>query len=316
MDSPPVALCIFNRPDKTARTFEMIRQARPAILFVIADAPRTEKERDLCNATRAVTEHIDWPCDVRRKYAETNMGCECVRSGISWVFTQVDRAIILEDDCVPHPDFFPFCAELLERYKDEKRIMCIAGTNFQQGNKKFVCPESYYFATVLQQQGWATWRRAWNLYDSTLSAWPALEQSGALKEIFPDPAVREHWRYKYQGYYDNPLKTNWDSKWAFTCVFHRAYCITPKVNFISNIGYGSDATHTTTAAPGKANLPVYPLEFPLTHPTIIAPNENADAYEAKHYRGINLYAYQRILWFFKSHFPKIYQSTKHVLKPS
>jgi hypothetical protein len=316
MNSTPIAFFIFNRPDKTARVFEAIREARPWQLFIIADGPRNEDERDRCNAARAVTEQVDWPCEVRRDYAPTNKGCdERIPSGISWVLNQVDRAIILEDDCLPHTDFFDFCDELLERYSQDERVMHISGTNFQHGNRGFKCAESYYFSTIPQTQGWATWRRAWKLFDPSLRELPEIEKSGLLSEIFRDPAVRDHWSYKFN-LFRNQILTNWDGRWAFACASHRGYSIVPRVNLISNIGYGPDATHTKNIRSGKANIPVRSIGFPLIHPTTIMPNENADAYEAKYYRGINLRLYQRVVWFSKSHFPKTHRLAKRIFKES
>src|SRR3954464_11532865 len=113
--SVPVVFIIFNRPDTTRRVFEMIRAARPRKLLVIADGPRANRpgEAEKCAATRAIIDGVDWGCEVQRNFSEANMGCRLrVSSGITWAFELVDKAIILEDDCVPSPSFFPFCAEL------------------------------------------------------------------------------------------------------------------------------------------------------------------------------------------------------------
>lgn len=170
----PVAFMIFNRPEKTARVFAEIRKARPTQLFIVADGPRTEQEKEKTDATRAVTEHIDWECEVKRNYSDVNVGCKMrVSSGISWIFENVENAIILEDDCVPEQSFFPYCQELLERYKDDTRIMHISGDNFEWGRTgNFESDASYYFSRIPHVWGWATWRRAWNLYDINMTSWP------------------------------------------------------------------------------------------------------------------------------------------------
>lgn len=130
----PVAFLIFNRPDTTARVFEEIRRARPPKLLVVADGPRFNHfgEAEKVAATRAIVEQVDWPCEVLKNYAETNLGCKRrVSSGFDWVFQTAEEAIILEDDCLPHPTFFRFCEEVLEKYRDDKRGLHISGDNFQ-----------------------------------------------------------------------------------------------------------------------------------------------------------------------------------------
>jgi hypothetical protein len=119
MVQSPIVFLIFNRPEETARTFAAIRAVRPARLLVVADGPRAGRrgEEELCRRTRSVIDGVDWPCEVLRNFSGANMGCgRRVASGFDWAFAQVEEAIILEDDCLPDPSFFPYCAELLERW--------------------------------------------------------------------------------------------------------------------------------------------------------------------------------------------------------
>jgi hypothetical protein len=135
----PVALIIFKRPDTTERVFETIRQAKPPKLLVVADGPRTDQpgEAEKCAATRAIIDRVDWDCEVLKNYSDSNLGCGLrPATGISWVFEQVEEAIVLEDDCVPHPTFFRFCEELLEYYRHDERIMSISGINPYFGRRR------------------------------------------------------------------------------------------------------------------------------------------------------------------------------------
>ena len=165
MKTAPVLLIIFNRPDTTARVFEAIRAARPTELYIAADAPRENRSEDkrLCEEAKKITEKIDWPCEVHRLYQEKNLGCKRGPiASITWFFENVEAGIILEDDCVPHPSFFAFCSELLEKYADDKRIMHVSGNNFQFG--KMRGDASYFFSEYTLSWGWATWRRAWQRF--------------------------------------------------------------------------------------------------------------------------------------------------------
>jgi len=171
----PVVLIIFNRPPTTERVFAEIAKARPQKLFVVADGPRPERsgEAEKCAAARAVIDRVDWECEVLRNYAEVNLGCrQRPPTGISWVFEQVAEAIILKDDCVPHPTFFRFCEELLEKYREDERVMHISGSNFQPGYTRG--PFSYYFSRFNPIWGWASWRRAWQHYDLNMKLWAEL----------------------------------------------------------------------------------------------------------------------------------------------
>jgi len=110
----PVAFFIFNRPDLTRLSFERIASYQPHRLYLIADAARSDAERERVEATRAVVEQIDWPCEVARVYAEKNMGCkQRLVSGLQYVFERETQAIIVEDDVLAHPDFFEFCHTML-----------------------------------------------------------------------------------------------------------------------------------------------------------------------------------------------------------
>lgn len=302
----PVAFLIFNRPEHTKRSFAAIRAARPKRLFIIADGPRTPEEKRLCEEVRNITEKIDWDCQVERKYSDINLGCDpCSTAGISWVFTKVDRLIFIEDDGLPHPDFFPYCNELLEKYKDDTRIMNISGDNFHQKNLEFSCQESYFFTSIPLMHGFATWRRAWNLYDDTMSKWPEVKKRGLLDSIFVDFATRTHFSYKFDQYYNGAL-TNWDGKWTFAHIINRSLSISPQVNLVTNIGYGQDATNSKNSEDWKANLPTKPLPFPIVHPQIIMLDPQNEKYAFAHIFGINRQRKQRMLNVVKYYFPKIY----------
>ena len=175
MTRAPVAFIFFKRLGTARDVFARIRAAQPSRLYLIADGWRNEAERVKCEAVRAYVENaIDWPCELNKNYSDANLGCKNrIASGISWVFEQEEEAIILEDDCVPDPTFFRFCDELLERYRTEPRVMQITGGFIQHNNPRFNAEEkSYYFSQFAEISGFATWRRAWKLFDVNLTEWP------------------------------------------------------------------------------------------------------------------------------------------------
>jgi hypothetical protein len=275
----PVALILFNRPDTTARVFAEIARAKPKKLFLIADGPRLQVPTDVekCAAARAVVAHVDWECEVQRKYSDGNLGCGmCPATGLTWVFEHVDRTIVLEDDCVADPSFFPFCGEVLERYRDDERVMHVAGNNFQ--DKKRFGNTSYFFSRHnICLGGWATWARAWRCYDIELKRWPALRDTPWLDYIVGEPRGAAVWRRIFDEAHAAGKRASYsDYQWTFTCWAENGLSVIPNVELCRNIGFDQDATHIfSTDCPWRV-AQTEPMKFPLVHPSGVTPDAAAD----------------------------------------
>jgi hypothetical protein len=273
----PVALIIFNRPEATARVFAEIARQQPRTLLVVGDAARDGRagEGGRVAAARAiVTDGVNWECDVVTNFAERNLGCRVrVSSGIDWIFQQVERAIILEDDCVPHASFFRFCEELLERYAGDQRVSQINGVNFQGGFR--LNDDSYYFSRYSHVWGWASWRDRWQgMYDVNLGLWPRIRDEGRLVDLVGGSREAGFWAPIFEGVYRGEIDT-WDFQWAFACMIAGAVSALPNQNLISNIGFGADATHTVVAD-SLSELPRHEMIFPLKHPIGTFPSRTLD----------------------------------------
>lgn len=282
----PIVFIIFNRPDKTREVFEKIREAKPLKLFVIADGPRKEIKDDkwLCIETREVIRDIDWECEVHTNFSEVNLGCKNrVSSGLDWVFKNVEEAIILEDDCVPDLSFFQFCQELLEKYRDDKRVMMISGNNFLDEELK--TDDSYYFSIYTHIWGWATWQRAWKLYDSEMELWPSFRDQGLLRDIHQNVDVAIYWFEILNNTYFGKIET-WDYAWMFTCWRNNGLSILPNINLVKNIGFGPNATHTKSNNTRSSNLSSHRMAFPLMHPRFITRNKLADDFTSEIHFGV------------------------------
>lgn len=271
----PIAFIVFNRPGTTIRVFEEIRRIKPRKLLVVADGPRANRlgDADKCAQVRAIVEQVDWPCEVLRNYAVSNMGCKKrVSSGLEWVFEQVEEAVILEDDCLPHPTFFLFCEQLLERYRDDERVGIISGDNFLFGEQ--LMADSYYFSRYSHIWGWATWRRTWQSYDVDMKQWPVLKKSGWLNNILHDNKMVTYWTHIFDAVYYNKIKT-WDYQLVFSNMLNSKLNIMPNRNLVSNIGFGNEATLTTEISE-FSEMPVSEMKFPLVHPDVMMRNAIAD----------------------------------------
>ncbi|OGU28258.1 MAG: hemolytic protein HlpA-like protein [Ignavibacteria bacterium GWA2_35_9] len=279
----PVAFLIFNRPETTIKVFEEIKKARPKKLFVVADGPRSNNQQDLegCTAARKIIDTVDWDCEVLKNYSDINLGCkQRVSSGITWVFDNSEEAIFLEDDCLPHQSFFRYCQELLAYYRNDERIMMISGDNFQDGRK--VTENSYYFSSYSHIWGWASWKRAWRKYDVEMKLWPAIRKSKYLDYWLSNKKAVTHWKEEFRRIYNHKINT-WDFQFLFACWINQGFSILPEVNLVSNIGFGTGASHTDNKNNKASNIPVKEIHFPLKHPDFVMRNLEADIYEEENY---------------------------------
>jgi hypothetical protein len=272
----PVALIVFNRPQTTQRVFDAVASVRPSKLLVVADGPRASKpdEESLCSQVREIVRAVDWPCELLTNFSKNNLGCqERVISGLDWVFSEVEEAIILEDDCLPSVSFFPFCQELLEKYRGDDRVASISGTNLVE---RYVnIEDSYFFSQLGGIWGWATWRSAWFRYDRQLKDWPKLRRENMLSEIFDRRNAVAYWTGIFDAMHENRGPNTWDYQWLYTRLKDHALTIVPRVNLIANIGFGIGSTHTRQVDP-RLTPSTKTIEFPLRHPSSFIPLRSVD----------------------------------------
>lgn len=280
----PVAIIFFNRADTLQEVFSAVRKARPSKLFLIQDGARKDKvdEYEKVLACRKVVEEIDWECDVVRDYSDENLGCgKRVSSGLTNAFRKVDRLIILEDDCVPNQSMFSFCAEILERYKDDDRINMISGMN-HLGTADFH-GDSYCFCKTGAIWGWATWKRVWDLYEFEMS-------------FFKDDYIMDIFRNsRFSKYYINnsiavgqarqasldkgERLTAWTYQFGMLRHLYSQMVVVPNKNLVSNIGLSDETTHSVSSLKmvPKGLQRVFfmetpEMEFPLRHPKYMMEN--------------------------------------------
>ncbi len=267
----PVLLIPFRRPDKIKRLIEALAKVQPKHVFILGDGPRPNNPEEalLCAEARRIATDIPWPCTIHTHFKEKNVGLTPnIVEGIDWFFSHVEMGIIFEDDCIPDPTFFTFCAELLERYKDDPRIMHISGNNFQNGITRG--DGSYYFSHYSHSWGWATWSRAWTQYHEAVANFGTYDQTGRINELLFSRTAKKFWLKVLRN------TAIWDSRWLYTTWYARGLCILPNQNLVSNIGFGADATHTIDET-SQANVPTVPLTT-ITHPSTIAVCKEADDY--------------------------------------
>jgi len=275
----PVAFFIFNRPSLTQQVFAAIARARPSRLLVVGDGPRGDHPNDaeLVRDARRVIDQVEWPCEVVTCYSDFNLGCKRrVATGLDWVFSQVPEAVILEDDTLPDASFFPFCEELLARYRGDERVHMVSGfTIFEPGR---FTEDSYYFSRCYHVWGWAGWARAWSHYDVEMRRWPEVRETRWLVELLGGEAEARIAREIFDSTYAGRV-TTWDFQWVFSSWLRGGVSITPNANLVTNIGYGPLATNERNSDHLVARLGSYSVRFPLRHPCEVEILQVADATE-------------------------------------
>lgn len=290
----PIAVIVFNRPDNVLKLRECLKTEESRTLFVISDGPRPNRpgEYEQVEACRRI--FSDWPGQVHFNFADKNMGCKArVSTGISWVFEQSDCSIILEDDCLPHLDFFKFADELLEKYKNDTRVMSICGTNVFS-DRDYI-NWSYCFSKYQNCWGWATWKRSWDLFDEDLSELHIAKETGLLRGHLGSRRAAMYWHYML-GKVRNGQINSWAYIWTFSAFINHGLHIIPKNNLIKNDGFGNDSTHTTETPTYLSNK-AQPMEFPISHPPAVFPLFQYD--QSIEDTVFSKSIYQRLLWFLR-----------------
>ncbi len=256
----PIAIIIFNRPDHAAQLRQRLQPEESRDLFVISDGTREGRagEAKLVDECRQI--FADWPGEVHVNYAQQNLGCkDRVSSGLNWVFKQTERAIILEDDCLPHPDFFRFCDELLEAYAENETVMSVCGTKtFPQQSPT----SDFIFTKYASSWGWATWRRAWEHYDDQFGTYAPILILKKLRTALGSYRAAVYWFYLIRKVHSGAI-SSWAYCWNITCFLEGGLHAYSNDNLVVNSGFGAEATHTTKKMPYMPNLYCKPLSFPL-----------------------------------------------------
>ena len=281
----PVLLILFNRPQHARQVIEALRIIKPVYVFVAIDGARDDKPQDVVDIQKCLelVDGIDWPCTITKLVRTKNLGCKmAVSSAITWFFDQVEAGVILEDDCLPNPTFFNFCKNLLHRYQYDYRIMHIGGANLYDN---LIWGEfSYFFSCIPHIWGWATWRRAWALYDVEMTDYPQFKRSDRIRKLIPDYSSRSFWERTFDSVYAGNIDT-WDFQWVYALWQNQGLSIIPNQNLISNIGFDEDATHTKMVSE-FSKLPTVDINADkIIHPKFIVINDEAVKYAfAKFYQ--------------------------------
>ena len=280
----PILFIVFNRPNHTRRVLTEILKAEPLELYVCQDGARVGNENDRikCQEVRDVIDELTSVYAKKNKlfklhkhYQPSNLGCgPGPAAGITWFFENVEQGIIIEDDAIPHPDFFGYTEELLGKYQDDTEVRAIGSMNV---DTHMWGDGSYYFSMMNRNLcAWATWRRAWNDFDLYLRdiSWQKLNCT--LNQYGCSFYEREYWLDRLVEAQKNAQGgKSWDMQFFMSIWLHHGKGIIPNVNLSSNIGTVGEGTHLMAKGNMIDNIPTHPI-LPLKHPTCTRIQSEAD----------------------------------------
>ena len=282
MFNTPIILITFNRPDHVRQVLAEILKQEPQDLYICQDGAREGNENDLikCQEVRDVVneltsayaiDHNDFT--LHTLYQEKNLGCgPGPAAGITWFFEHVERGIVMEDDCLPHPDFFAYCEEMLNRYNDNPNVQFINATLYHD---RWNCDASYGFSRYMVTGAWAGWRETWQGFDLDMHTWNAWQFRKQVKRLTNSRTEANWWYWKLKEIQaDTSKKSYWDYQMQMHLFKNEAITIHPKTNLVSNIGFDTEATHTM-ANDGRGGRKVMPI-LPLHHPEVMEINSVMD----------------------------------------
>lgn len=274
MFNTPILLIVFNRPDTTVEVFNSVRQIKPKKLFIAADGPRANNEKDaiMCPKVKEIVSQVDWDCDVFTYYREENAGCaKNVSEAISWFFSKVEYGIILEDDTVPNQSFYTFCEQMLIKYKDEDKIKIISGTSYLVGCKDY--EYDYYYSILPTIWGWATWKRAWAEFTFDI-------ETVDFNLIYNRYKNKIYSKYIYDMINSAILnKHTWDTFWFYNVFCNDGISVVCTKNLVRNIGFqGTHYSVTPDDSYGTLNMPTFdlPIAKKIISPNKIVVNSDLD----------------------------------------
>lgn len=280
MLNTPVLLICFNRADHASQVLAKIVEAKPKDLYVFLDHWREDRpgEQEKCEEVRALIEEIglmNKDITLHTLYPDHNLGCgPGPMTALNWFFSENEMGIVLEDDAVPHPDFFGYCEELLEKYKDDESVRAIGSMHLDD---RTYGDGSYYFSMMNRTFcAWATWARAWKDFDLYHRNVTRKQFDRVLKDYGCALRMREYWCDRLaEVQKDAYHNSSWDQQFWMSIWLHHGKGIMPNVNLSTNIGFDATATHGSDPNSAGANRETFSI-LPLKHPTDTSIHHDAD----------------------------------------
>lgn len=272
----PILLVIYNKVVETHDLFQIIKKIKPAKLYVAADGAAHGDRIDYVNCIRSRAVIMpEWDCDAKFLFKEEHLGkAEMILQAGNWFFKNEPEGIILFDDTVPNLDFFHYCKELLDKYRENKQIVHINGSNL---NRKKIKNEgkSYYFSAYPLSWGFATWADRWKGFDLKMTLLDGENINKMMSPYITSTKEKLYWLRRY-----NILRKHKLDIWEYQYIYYKWYqkglSITPNYNLVTNTGLKNRKRKIRKLMRETKNI------LPLTHPNEIVQSKASDQYAFKH----------------------------------
>ena len=239
----PVVLFVYNRLTHLSKTVEFLQKNELALesdLFIFSDGPKdTEIDRERVFAVRKYIKTIKGFQNVSIVENAHNQGlAKSVIGGVTNVINRYEKVIVLEDDLETSPDFLRFMNEGLDRYKNEKKVMQISSHMFDVNIKS---QTNAIFLPFTTSWGWATWKDAWDCFDSSMLGVEKLKVDRQLQNRFNLDGAYDYFKMlkrQLSGEIDS-----WAIRWYLSVFMLNGLTLYPSKSLVRNIGFDGSGTH-------------------------------------------------------------------------
>ncbi len=258
MITKPLLILAFNRPTHVKRLIDSLRPHAPQKILVSVDGPRIKNKNDSEKIAQVLKEikKIDWTQDIELRIRESNLGLRfAVADAVTWVIDKYGEVIVVEDDIEVGPEFLDFMNQMLDEFRNDVTIGHVSGYNLVPENVITNSQQKFRVSEIPESYAWATWDRAWKLYDPSLS-WAGSQSIKSLKIRLRGLLPAIIWKINFHDARVENLNT-WAYRWVASLWSNQLLCISPNRNLI--VYTGNDiGTHTRTK-PSWRELDITPL---------------------------------------------------------
>lgn len=309
----PILILAYNRDDKLRELIKIIKKINPAKLYFNCDGPKDRNDTLKVNKVKRTI--IDTNISQKKyiKFNKINLGCKnSVQLGIDWFFKKEKMGIILEDDCIPHLNFFYYCKFILKKYQNYSKIFAISGFNYLDGNK--FGDGDYYLSKYFLCWGWATWRRSWLNANKNITFLPRWKKNNFLFKYLQNNSEARYWSIILEKTYKKKIDT-WDYAFMASMWKNEANCILPNYNFIKNVGFDNSSTHSRFAV-----LPLPKVDYRSGHisnfkvPSVLKKYKQSDEILLKKFFRIQNFFYpRRLIYLVRILLSNLYATAKNYI---
>lgn len=238
MKSTGVALFVYNRPWHTEQVLDGLKKNNISELFIFCDGPKSRKGDSKIREIYKLVESINW-CRTIIYKRDKNYGlANSIIEGVNYVLSKKERIIVLEDDCVPSPDFISFMERCLDKYENSDKVMSVTGLNIVDIPKDY--PYDIYFFYRNSSWGWGTWKSSWDKFDYEIKDYKNFIKDKKAQRKFNRGGedLSNMLKKQMEGKIDS-----WSIKWTYAHYKNNGYCVYPIKTRIKNIGLDGSGVH-------------------------------------------------------------------------